>query len=140
MTPRLDTTKIIIHHTLTKSDCTIEEITHWHKLRGFSTIGYHYVIQKDGTVLEGRQLNLSGAHAKGRNANSVGIALCGDFSVQIPLPAQLDALNRLIDDLGVLYDLPLTDKYYDVVEYHRTGDNPCPGENFVKIFENRNWI
>jgi N-acetylmuramoyl-L-alanine amidase len=83
--------KIIIHC----SDSAwgdAEEIDKWHKQRGWSGIGYHYVITNghpkpsksyqedlDGVVQEGRPIKTPGAHAKGHNKNSVGICLIGKY-------------------------------------------------------------
>lgn len=56
----------------------VEEIRKWHvEERGWSDIGYHYVIKRDGTLQLGRPIETKGAHAQGRNANSIGICLVG---------------------------------------------------------------
>ena len=72
-------TKIIIHCTATRpgQDVTVDIITRWHKQRGFRTIGYHYFIDYDGHIHEGRQLSQAGAHVRGHNATSIGIAFAG---------------------------------------------------------------
>lgn len=81
--------KIIIH--CSDSDWgDAPEIDRWHKERGWDSIGYHYVITNgrlessstyteddDGIVQEGRNVEISGAHAKGYNSTSVGICLIG---------------------------------------------------------------
>jgi len=54
-----------------------DEIDQWHKDRGWSGIGYHYVIDRDGSVITGRHLNKTGAHVKGHNTGSVGVCLIG---------------------------------------------------------------
>ena len=48
--------EIIVHCTATPEgkDYTVDDITRWHKERGFKTIGYHYVVYRDGSVHEGR--------------------------------------------------------------------------------------
>jgi N-acetylmuramoyl-L-alanine amidase len=59
-------------------DVKIDEIRGWHiNDRGWSDIGYHYVIELDGTVRTGRPLIRIGAHVQGRNANSIGICYVG---------------------------------------------------------------
>ena len=55
----------------------VETIRCWHQKRGFSDIGYHYVIYLDGSVHEGRPLELPGAHCLGHNAYSIGICYIG---------------------------------------------------------------
>ena len=73
---------IIVHCTATPEGrwVTNEEITRWHKARGFRTIGYHYVVYLDGTVHAGRPENEVGAHCQGRNADSVGVCYVGGLS------------------------------------------------------------
>jgi hypothetical protein len=56
----------------------VNEIRRWHvKDRGWSDIGYHYIIDRDGTVATGRLLEKAGAHTKGHNENSIGLCLIG---------------------------------------------------------------
>ena len=54
-----------------------EDIRKWHKQRGFNDIGYHYVIDLDGTVEQGRPIEQAGAHCTGHNAHSIGICYIG---------------------------------------------------------------
>jgi N-acetyl-anhydromuramyl-L-alanine amidase AmpD len=77
---------IIIHCTATRPNFLqgksakqkTAEVRRWHVSdRGWSDIGYHYLIDRDGTVTEGRPLDRTGAHAKGHNTGSVGISLFG---------------------------------------------------------------
>lgn len=70
---------IIIHCSATTSAMCLgaEEIRKWHLERGFSDIGYHYVIRRNGSVEPGRPLDQPGAHCKGYNARSIGICLVG---------------------------------------------------------------
>ncbi len=71
--------KIIVHCAATREDrdFTVEDITRWHKARGFATIGYHYVIYRDGSIHEGRPLEQVGAHCVGQNKHSIGICYIG---------------------------------------------------------------
>lgn len=71
--------ELIIHCSATRPsmDIGVAEIREWHLDRGWSDIGYHYVIKRDGSIENGRPVAKSGAHAKGRNANSIGICLIG---------------------------------------------------------------
>ncbi len=136
MKKRKETQEIVLHHSQYKHGTNAKEIRSWHKQRGWSDIGYHFVVLKDGTIEEGRDLDLVGAHELHNNADSIGICVDGDFSVQIPLPAQIEALNDLISTLFTLYGWD-PDEYYERVTYHRNEDetNPCPGVNFQTIWE-----
>lgn len=71
--------KIIIHCSATPEgrDVTVEEIDRWHKERGFTGIGYHYVITLDGQVHKGRAEEIKGAHCKGYNSKSIGVCYVG---------------------------------------------------------------
>ena len=79
---RRDIDKIIIHCTATPEgrEHDVEDIRGWHLNRGWSDIGYHYLIKLDGTVQVGRPLTRIGAHTKGQNTNSIGIAYVGGLT------------------------------------------------------------
>jgi N-acetylmuramoyl-L-alanine amidase len=71
--------KIIIHcsDTLADMDTTAADIDRWHRDRGWSQIGYHYVIKRDGTTEQGRPESVPGAHVAGHNTGSIGVCLIG---------------------------------------------------------------
>jgi N-acetylmuramoyl-L-alanine amidase len=71
--------EIIVHCAATREGraFTVEDITRWHKARGFATIGYHYVIYRDGSIHKGRPLEQIGAHCVGHNKHSIGICYIG---------------------------------------------------------------
>ena len=82
--PFRDINKIIIHCTDTKCNehITIQQIRQWHMQQGFDSIGYHYVIDVNGDVIDGRPLYLIGAHCHGQNNDSIGIAYIGGIDEQ----------------------------------------------------------
>lgn len=58
----------------------IDEIRRWHvQDNGWTDIGYHFVIDRDGTIAKGRPIERVGAHVKDHNSNSIGICLLGGF-------------------------------------------------------------
>lgn len=71
--------EIVVHCTATPEnrDVTVADVRRWHKERGFKDIGYHYLIKLDGTVCAGRPESQIGAHCKGHNAQSIGVAYVG---------------------------------------------------------------
>lgn len=73
---------ITIHtsDTYPDMDIGVAEITEWHVQRGFDTIGYHWVIRRDGTREKGRASTYQGAHVGGHNAGNLGICLVGGKS------------------------------------------------------------
>lgn len=72
-------TEIIVHcsATIEGKDFTVADIDRWHRSRKFNEIGYHYVIYRDGSVHEGRDVDKVGAHCTNHNANSIGICYIG---------------------------------------------------------------
>lgn len=99
--------RIIIHCTATPEgrEVTVKDIDRWHRDRGFAGIGYHYVIYLDGSVHEGRPLERIGAHCRGQNAHSIGIAYVGGLSHDGSTPkdtrtdAQRAAMHALVSRL-----------------------------------------
>ena len=108
---------IVIHSTATPEgkDYTVADIRKMHKARGWRDIGYHYVIYRDGSLHEGRDVNISGGHARGYNSNSIGIVYIGGTSAtekdknghlkakDTRTPQQKATLLKLLKDLRKLY-------------------------------------
>ncbi|OPC98863.1 N-acetylmuramoyl-L-alanine amidase [Pasteurella multocida] len=122
----LPITKIVVHCSATRNGKSLKQngktaaqiIDSWHKARGFRRsanavrhfnshllhIGYHFVIDVDGTVETGRQVGEIGAHVKGHNSNSVGICLIGGISASGKnhaeyTEAQWQSLHKLLREL-----------------------------------------
>ena len=70
---------IVIHCTATREDKSLSpaELDRMHRQRGFNGCGYHYYVRRDGEICSMRPVGQAGAHAKGHNANSIGIAYEG---------------------------------------------------------------
>lgn len=69
--------------------------------RGWSDVGYHYVITRDGRIQVGRPLDRAGAHAKGYNQSSIGICYVGGVSEGDHKPED----NRTDDQKLAMYEL-----------------------------------
>lgn len=73
--------EIIIHCSATPEgrDLTVEQIRKDHIKQGWSDIGYHYVIYRDGTIMNGRDVDIVGAHCAkgGHNQYSIGVCYIG---------------------------------------------------------------
>lgn len=103
--------EIIIHCSATPEgkDYTVEQIRQWHKQRGFSDIGYHYVIYRDGSIHSGRPIERIGAHCLKHNAHSIGICYIGGVAKDGKTPkdtrtdAQKESLIKLIKELKAKY-------------------------------------
>lgn len=104
-------TEIIVHCSATPEgkDYTVADIKRWHLQRGFSDIGYHYVIYRNGSVRVGRDANISGAHTVGHNYNSIGICYIGGLAIDgktakdTRTPAQKTSMLALLKTLRKLY-------------------------------------
>ncbi|MBO9589052.1 N-acetylmuramoyl-L-alanine amidase [Devosia sp.] len=74
--------EIIVHCTATPEgkDFTVADVRAWHKARGFSDIGYHYLIYPDGRIMLGRPIGQVGAHVQGHNTGTIGISYFGGVS------------------------------------------------------------
>lgn len=122
---------IIIHCTATPEgrDVTAAEVRAWHKARGFDDIGYHYLVRLDGTVETGRPLEKAGAHCRGHNAHSIGIAYAGGCRRDGRTPAdtrtaaQRTALKKLV--LRLLRQYPGA----GVHGHNDYADKACPSFN-----------
>lgn len=81
-------TTLVIHCTATRSNMnfTHTDLLRAHRARGMRCIGYHFYIRKDGYIHSTRPLDMVGAHARGFNQDSIGIAYEGGLSPQ-GLPA-----------------------------------------------------
>jgi len=147
----------IVHHTAGSNNYTEAEapaivrgIEVYHvQGNGWNDIGYNYLIDRFGTVYEGRaggiDKNVIGAHAEGFNTGSVGVALIGNFTTATPPPAMQNALVNLlawrldvahIDPLSTLIDKSRGNYKYKAgtpvtlraISGHRdTGPTDCPG-------------
>ena len=103
--------KIILHCAATPEgrDVKTETIRSWHmKGNGWSDIGYHFVIELDGTIHNGRPVERSGAHTKGYNSTSIGICYVGGMdknknAKDTRNEAQRKAMDELIDSLREVY-------------------------------------
>ena len=73
---------IVIHCSATKENQDYDEkqLEKDHLARGFSEIGYHYYIRKNGQIIPGRPFKKSGAHVKGHNYESIGVCYEGGLN------------------------------------------------------------
>ncbi|XP_055384729.1 peptidoglycan-recognition protein LF-like [Condylostylus longicornis] len=98
--------KVIIAHTATKScdeqtKCIqlVKSIQNYHiNSKNFHDIAYNFLIDSNGFVYEGRGWNIAGAHTRGFNEESIGIALIGTFTKNTPTANQLNATKLLINE------------------------------------------
>lgn len=102
--------KIIIHCSATPAgrDVHAADIDLWHRQRGFRAIGYHYVVDLDGSIEQGRPEAEIGAHCRGYNAHSIGVCYVGGLDANghpadTRTPNQRRALRQLVAELRRRY-------------------------------------
>lgn len=139
--PRTATTRIILHdsHTVPGQDWHPEARDGGLKM-GLLGIGYHYIIEGDGAVIETRKRDLIGTHTPGHNMDSIGICLVGgrDHFPQLGAhqPAFLHTDNFTIEQRHALFDLVLALRaefgpakllgHTEVQKYRNRDLPPCP--------------
>lgn len=82
---RVETKRIILHDSHTVPEVlTIEDVPRWSQLAqdgalemGLLSIGYHFIIERDGSLVECRPLQCIGSHTPGHNMDSIGVCLVG---------------------------------------------------------------
>ena len=74
--------EIVIHCTATPAgrSYSVADVRRWHLARGFSDVGYHFLVYEDGTIDLGRPIGQVGAHVAGRNTGTIGIAYFGGLT------------------------------------------------------------
>lgn len=103
--------EIIVHCTASAEGKNFKaaDIDRWHKQRGWNGIGYHYVVDLNGTVEPGRSEAKVGAHCLGHNTNSIGVVYVGGVASDgktpkdTRTPQQKTALVKLLAELKRKY-------------------------------------
>ncbi len=129
--------KIIVHCTATKagSDIKAADVDRYHRMRGFDCIGYHYLVCLDGTVEQGRAEELIGAHCKGRNANSIGVAYVGGLNSE-GKPADTRTEAQRISLLTLLKDLKRRFPSAVICSHRNFAAKACPCFDATKEYAN----
>ena len=136
----LPKTRIVVHHTaffVPDEDRLLKGKESWeatiahvrkaqflHKhIKGWKEIGYHYIIDWHGRILEGRNLTRLGAHVERHNTGSIGVVLLGDFSSQRPTAKQSASLKKLLNWLTYRFEIPRK----DITGHYEMKSTACPG-------------
>jgi hypothetical protein len=99
-------TEIILHHYA--SSGTPYAVANYHvSSRDWAGIGYHYTIDKDGTISLVNYHDTYSNHTLNHNYKSIGVALEGNFKNENPTDAQMKSLNALIAHIRSQIDHPL---------------------------------
>ena len=120
---RTATRRVILHHAAAVT-CTPQQVHRWHLANGWSGIGYHFFVRKDGSVYRGRPEDTVGAHAGNNNYDSIGVCFEGSFDKEAMPEAQKKAGMELVAELKRKYGITKVQRHSDV---NATG---CPGGQF----------
>ena len=121
-------TEIIVHCTATPEgrEVSISEIRQWHKQRGFSDVGYHYVVHLHGDVENGRDVDIIGAHCTGHNAHSIGVCYVGGVAKDGNTPKDTRTLQQKAALLKLLTELKKTYPGVKIYGHRDFARKSCP--------------
>ena len=122
LTKRAATKYIILHHRAGNGD--VQSIHNTHLKNGWSGIGYHFYVRKDGSVYRGRPINVVGAHTTNYNSISIGVCFEGNFESETMPEVQIKAGQELVVYLKNLYPSAEVKRHKDF------NSTACPGKNF----------
>lgn len=120
--------KIIVHCTATPEgrEVTVNDLHRWHVIEnGWADVGYHWLIDLNGTLHECRPEHKSGAHAKGYNKNSIGVCYAGGCDAEMNpkdtrTEAQKETLRCLLEDLRGRYPQA------EIIGHRDVSSKACP--------------
>jgi len=141
-------THLIVHHSAGSNTsanwaAVVRSIWDYHvNGNGWSDIGYNYLVDPNGVVYEGRGNNILGAHFCGKNGNTMGVCVMGDFTNVAPTEDAITNLQRLlawkacdsgVDPLGSAFH-PSSGLNLKNISGHRDGcSTACPGDAFYPL-------
>lgn len=140
---------IIIHHSggtdanplQDSSNYTVEQCNQDHKIRfNFKStlgwyVGYQYFIDKAGIMTQCRSDTEEGAHTVGKNKESIGICMAGNFDVTLPTQAQIETLKKIIRTKRIQYDIPIE----NVVPHRTFATKTCYGNLLSDTWAQEMW-
>lgn len=113
---------IVIHHSGNAS-MTVSSIEKYHTVtKGWPSIGYHYVIDRYGCVMNTAREEIAVYGSKGVNTVSIHICVIGNFEKDVVYTSQADALKMLRRDLLIKYPKAIVVMHKDVRK------TLCPGK------------
>ena len=130
-------TLIVVHCSAVgpEKQSSAKDIDLWHKRKGWKGIGYHYVVRRDGSIENGRPLEVVGSHCVNHNKYSIGICYEGGLDakgrkVDTRTPEQKRTLRKLIEELHRRFPKAV------IVGHHDLNHNKkCPCFDAVKEYQ-----
>jgi LCP family protein required for cell wall assembly len=105
------------------------------RLNGWPDVPYHFIVDVDGRVYEGRAESWPGDTKTDYDPSGLHIALQGDFSERPPTAAQLDALARLVELKASQFHIEPTEIYL----HNELAETQCPGAGAVAALAAAPW-
>lgn len=128
--------EIIVHCSATPEgkDFTVLDIKKWHLERGFSDIGYHYVIYRDGSINKGRDESKIGAHCTGHNSYSIGVCYVGGVAKdgKTAKDTRTDAQKKSL--LSLLRNLKMKYPQASIHSHRDYANKACPSFDATKEY------
>lgn len=128
-------TLIILHCSAVRPGqrSSAQDIDRWHRARGWKSIGYHFVVRRDGTIETGRRIEEVGAHCTGHNRYSIGICYEGGLDedgrpCDTRTAEQKQAMRRLLAALKKDYPKAV------IVGHNTFSNKACPCFDAVKAY------
>jgi hypothetical protein len=120
-------TTFAVHHSGASTDQTPRQIQDFHmNSRGWSDVGYNFIIGADGTIYAGRGWLVIGAHISGHNTSAIGVCVIGNYvSRPVPEPVK-DALAWLYDEAN-----RRAGKTLRIRTHGQLAATACPGERLA---------
>lgn len=135
--PMVRIERITVHHdAINSADVTnqaaakrrLNQIRQSHLERDFADIGYHFIVDPQGNVWEGRPLRFQGAHVKDKNERNMGVMVMGNFMEQTPTPAALASLDAFVASQRHRFGVPM----WNVKTHQELAQTLCPGANLQR--------
>jgi len=145
---------LVVHHSAgntTSSDFAAVVRSYWDfhaNGRNWGDIGYHWLVDPNGVLYQGRAFNLDGnkdirgTHAGGFNTNSMGICVIGDYTNIRPSEIAVATMNEVlawkadergIDPLGSSLHTPSGNVQRHIVGHRDVTATACPGNRFYTM-------
>lgn len=134
--------RLAVHYTVTPSanpERQVRAIQTYHMdSRGWCDVGYHFLVGIDGSVYEGRPLDLRGAHVGGHNTGNVGVSFIGCFhptgcrsgwGPTHPPEIMVEAGGRLLAQLADMHGITVTSATLKGHRDHSGASTSCPGDH-----------
>ena len=128
--------RLTVHHTGADTRSmgvpdivTVQRIEAYHRDElGWACIGYHFLIGHDGTIYQGRPLDVQGAHVRDDNEGNLGVSLIGKFDEAPPSDEQLRSLAYVLADAELYFGIGRR----QVFAHRELSPTTCPGDQLFR--------